>query len=60
MLGGQFLQVRAHQPGQRGIALDRDLADFLDQIILERKGNIHVPIIRETLNKGKKQNPSRV
>jgi hypothetical protein len=53
MFGGQLLQVRAHQAGQRSIALNRDLADFPDQIIVQGKRNIHAPIIRETLNKGK-------
>jgi hypothetical protein len=53
MLSGQFLQMRAHQSGQRRIALDRNLPDFPDQIIIQRKRDIHAPIIRETLNMGK-------
>ncbi len=53
MFGGQFLQVGAHQSSQRSIAFDCDFADFPDQIIVQGKRDIHIPIIRETLNKGK-------
>jgi hypothetical protein len=53
MFSGQLLQMRAHQPSQRSIALNRNLPHFPDQIIIQRKRNIHAPIIRETLNKGK-------
>src|SRR5450755_321991 len=47
-----LLQIIADQPGERGIALHRDFADLFDQLIVQRKGDIHRPIIRETLNKG--------
>jgi hypothetical protein len=52
VLGGQILQVGAHQSSQRSIALNRNLSDFLDEIVIERKSDVHGPIIRETLNMG--------
>ena len=52
VFGGQFVKVRRTSPVKRSIPLNRNLADFPDQIVLKRKGDIHKPIIRETLNKG--------
>ena len=52
MFGRQFLQVDPYQASQRSIALDRDLANLLDEIVIETEGDIHVPIIRETLIMG--------
>ena len=52
MFGGQLLEVRAHQPSQRSLVIDRNFPDFPDQIIVQRKRDVHIPIIRETLNKG--------
>jgi len=42
----------ANQTGQSGVTLDRDLANFLDEIIIQRKCDVHIPIIRETLIMG--------
>jgi hypothetical protein len=33
--------MSAHQSGERSIALDRNLADFLDEIVVEREGDVH-------------------
>ena len=41
MFGGQLLQMSAHQSGERSVALDRNLAHFLDEIVVERKGDVH-------------------
>src|SRR5271167_4304929 len=52
MFRGEFLQVGAHQAGERRIALDGDLADLLHQFLVDGEGNVHKPIIRETLSMG--------
>ena len=55
VFGSEFPKIRAHQSGESGVTLHRKFADFLDQIVVDRKRDIHRPIIRETLNKGKQE-----
>ena len=52
MFEGKFLEVGAHQTSQGSVALNRNLADFLNQFLVNGKCNVHKPIIRETLNMG--------
>ena len=50
MFEGKLLEVGAHQTGQGSVALNGNLADFLNQVPVNGKRNVHKPIIRETLN----------
>ena len=49
----RLLKIVAHHAGERGVPFGRDLADFPDQIVLKREGDVHIPIIRETRIQGK-------
>src|SRR6516165_3673300 len=42
----QSFQIIAHRSGQRGIALESDLANFLYQCIVQGEGDLHGPMIR--------------
>jgi hypothetical protein len=46
----QLFQMAAHQASECCIPFDRDFANLFDQLLVERKGDVHAPIIRETLN----------
>lgn len=46
----EFLQVIANDAGQSGIPLDSDLPDFLDEFVVKRERDVHIPIIRGTRN----------
>src|SRR5439155_10859535 len=49
ILGGHLFEVIANQAGQSRISIDRKLSQLFDYFLVERKRNIHVHIIRETL-----------
>jgi nucleoside-diphosphate-sugar epimerase len=38
-----------NQPGEGGIVFDRELPDFLDEIIIKGKRDVHIHIIRDSL-----------
>src|SRR5437879_4427216 len=46
----QLLQVVADESRQSGSAIDRKFAQFFDEFVIERKSDIHVHIIRDSLN----------
>jgi len=41
VVGGKFLQVNSHEPRERGMAFDGDPPGFLDQVLVNGKGNVH-------------------
>src|SRR5260370_3353025 len=49
VFSGDFFEVIADHAGESGIAIDGDFAEFFDEFLVEREGDIHGPIIRETL-----------
>jgi len=49
----ELLQVFAYQTCKRGVSLNGDLPHFFHDLLVQRKGNIHVPIIRDSLIMGK-------
>src|SRR5689334_7307793 len=57
VLGRKFFQVLANQARQGGIPLDRNLPHLLDEFIVQRECQVHIPIIRETLNPWKSCDP---
>ena len=52
MLGSELFEMRPNESGQSRVILNGDLSDVLDQFVVERKRDIHIPIIRETLIMG--------
>ena len=50
ILKGELFQVIANYTGQSRIPLDRDFANFLHQLVVEGECDVHIYIIRETLN----------
>jgi hypothetical protein len=52
MLGSELFEMSPNESGQSRVILNGDLSDFLDQFVVERKRDIHIPIIRETLIMG--------
>src|SRR5690348_8135130 len=49
----QFLQVIADQASQSSISVHSNLPQLLNEFVIQGQGDIHVHIIRETLNQCK-------
>src|SRR5580704_6643471 len=49
VISGDFFEVIADHASQCGITIDGDFAEFFDEFLVEREGDVHAPIIRETL-----------
>jgi hypothetical protein len=50
ILGGQRFQISPDQTRQSRIPVNGDLSDLLNEPVVEREGDIHAPIIRESCN----------
>jgi hypothetical protein len=49
LVPGDFVQILTNEAGQGRVAVHRDLPDPSHQVFWQRKRDIHVPILRETL-----------
>src|SRR6267143_6118467 len=49
LLPGDFVQILTNEAGQGRVAVHGDLPDPSHQVFRQRKRDIHVPILRETL-----------
>src|SRR5262249_32320028 len=50
LVSRKLLQILANHASQGRIPLDSDLPHLLDEIVVDRESDIHIPIIRETHN----------